>query len=71
MVFGEVVVLLLEVGLCMAHTKYMMSDIKDIVGGVVVIRTQMTRCVVSFSIRSGRTGKADMFEPTYPIFHVG
>jgi len=39
--FGEVVALLLEVGLCMAHTKYMRNEIKEIVDGVVVIRTQM------------------------------
>jgi len=51
---GDVVALLLRVGLCMAYTKYMMSDIKEIAGWVVVIRTQMTRCNVSFSIRPGR-----------------
>jgi len=38
---GEVVALLLDVGLCMAHTKYMRNEIKEIVDGVVVIRTQM------------------------------
>jgi len=69
--FGEVVALLLDVGLCIAHTKYMTNDIKEIVDEVVVIRTQMNRCIVSFSIRPGRTDRANMFERSYIGYEKG